>query len=164
MPLLAPDGRRIGSLVVFEDGLAEASLSHLQAIGEHLSKELQRKLYVFGWPLSGALNSNGLPVLEKVMRLDLDGDARRAAKAREIASSPGRRLLRRLTTSRPHSVEHAARELSGEAAVRRRHRRRVAAREVLARRVCGVRDLDRARAGCDCGSGEIQRSERGGLG
>ena len=99
IPLLAPDGRRIGSLVVFEDGVAHASLSHLHAIGEHLRKELQRKLYVFGWPLSGALNSNGLPVLEKVMRLDLDGDARRAAKAREIASSPGRRLLRRLTTT-----------------------------------------------------------------
>lgn len=103
MPLLAPDGRRIGSLVVFEDGVADPSLSHLQAIGAHLSKDLQRKLYLFGWPLSGPLNPDGLPVLEKVVRIGTGSDSRRLVTGREMTSSPGRRLLRRFTPASRHT-------------------------------------------------------------
>jgi len=99
MPLLSPDERRIGSLVVWEDGLADFSLSHLKAIGTHLGGQLQRKLYVFGWPLSGTLNSEGLPLLERVIRLDAPADLQGARVTIGTSADSGRSLLRRFTPS-----------------------------------------------------------------
>ncbi|MBA2688761.1 MAG: undecaprenyl/decaprenyl-phosphate alpha-N-acetylglucosaminyl 1-phosphate transferase [Gemmatimonadaceae bacterium] len=51
LPLVAADERRMGSLVIWEDGQSyAASLSHLHVISEHLRIQLQQKLQLLGWP------------------------------------------------------------------------------------------------------------------
>lgn len=51
LPLNAADDRRMGSLVIWEEGQSyAASLSHLHVISEHLRMELQQKLQFLGWP------------------------------------------------------------------------------------------------------------------
>ena len=48
LPLLGPDDRRMGSLVLWEDGHGNGqSISYIQVISEHLREELQRKLHSF---------------------------------------------------------------------------------------------------------------------
>ena len=56
LPLVASDDRRMGSLVIWEEGLSyAASLSHLHVISEHLRMELQQKLQLLGWPAAEEL-------------------------------------------------------------------------------------------------------------
>ncbi len=56
LPLVASDERRMGSLVIWEEGLSyAASLSHLHVISEHLRMELQQKLQLLGWPAAEEL-------------------------------------------------------------------------------------------------------------
>jgi hypothetical protein len=60
LPLTSPDCERIGSLVVWEDAESGTSLSHLRAVREYLSSELQRKLFSMGChphsaPIAGAI-------------------------------------------------------------------------------------------------------------
>ncbi len=56
LPLNAADERRMGSLVIWEEGQSyAASLSHLHVISEHLRIELQQKLQLLGWPAAEEL-------------------------------------------------------------------------------------------------------------
>ena len=56
LPLLANDDRRLGSLVIWEEGQTYAqSLSHLHVISEHLRMELQQKLQDLAWPAAEEL-------------------------------------------------------------------------------------------------------------
>lgn len=67
LPLLGPDDRRIGSLVLWEDGRGNGeSISYIQVISQHLREELQRKLHGFEWAIAKAVNSDAIA-------LDVDG-------------------------------------------------------------------------------------------
>jgi hypothetical protein len=67
LPLLGPDERRMGSLVLWEDGRGNgASISYIQVISEHLREVLQRKLHGFEWAIAKAVSSDGVA-------LDADG-------------------------------------------------------------------------------------------
>ncbi len=62
LPLVAADDRRMGSLVIWEEGQSyAASLSHLHVISEHLRIELQQKLQLLGWPAAEELARHADP-------------------------------------------------------------------------------------------------------
>lgn len=74
LPLNASDERRMGSLVIWEEGQSyAASLSHLHVISEHLRMELQQKLQSLGWPATEELakraESSDILVLDKAVGL-----------------------------------------------------------------------------------------------
>lgn len=51
LPLISSDDRRMGSLVIWEEGQSYAeSLSHLHVISEHLREALQHSLQMLDWP------------------------------------------------------------------------------------------------------------------
>lgn len=67
LPLLGPDERRMGSLVLWEDGRSSGeSISYIQVISQYLKEELQRKLHGFEWAIAKAVNSDAIA-------LDVDG-------------------------------------------------------------------------------------------
>jgi UDP-GlcNAc:undecaprenyl-phosphate GlcNAc-1-phosphate transferase len=85
LPLLGPDDRRMGSLVLWENGRGNGqSISYIQVISEHLREELQRKLHSFEWAIAKAvsseaialdvdglaINSEGVAVADRVLHID----------------------------------------------------------------------------------------------
>jgi UDP-GlcNAc:undecaprenyl-phosphate/decaprenyl-phosphate GlcNAc-1-phosphate transferase len=67
LPLLGPDDRRMGSMVLWEDGRSNGdSISYIQVISQHLREEVQRKLHGFEWAIAKAVNSEAIA-------LDVDG-------------------------------------------------------------------------------------------
>lgn len=95
LPLVALDERRLGSLVIWEEGQSyAASLSHLHVISGHLRMELQQKLQMLAWPAAEALAQEvglvDMPALEKVVGMD-DPDEAALRASRELMAAEAER-------------------------------------------------------------------------
>jgi hypothetical protein len=73
-PLLGPDDKRIGSLVLWEDGHTDLrSISYLQVINRALRQQLQNKLHGFEWAIATAVNSTGVEMDADGLAIGVDG-------------------------------------------------------------------------------------------
>lgn len=85
LPLVAGDDRRMGSLVIWEEGQTYAqSLSHLHVISEHLRMELQQKLEDLAWPAAEELSKR--VALTEPFSYDVAVGAERTPEAPRINS------------------------------------------------------------------------------